>query len=205
MPFVMSLLIALVTFVSCQHIKYRADIGFLNSAQANSPEYLVLIGSKVCKDMDGIVGLCSKRVRSDRNIEFKMDKRPYGYRLNVTCSSNVNFTMSIDVLPEKSFEFSLPHENFSLVKSFTCLGEVFPMDRDQEVSAFWHARFVVYDGSYQAREKISQQGDYLVLGQSARHISVDGKMVSKKTAIKASGVKQVYTESEQMRINYYGY
>lgn len=196
----------LLTACSCQPLKYKADLGFLNSAQANSPEYLVKINGKFCKDLDGEMGLCAKRIKSNEKISFILDKRAYSYRLNVSCSSLVNFKLSVDVLENANFEFSIEPEAFQEAKSFTCIGEVFPQDRSESVSAFWHSRFIVVDKLYQGREEIYSQDGALILGSNAKYTLLnEDKIIKKKTAIKADGISKAYSESETMRFNYYGY
>lgn len=191
---------------ACESLKYKSDLGFLNSAQANSPEYLVKINGSYCKDMDGHIGLCAKRIKSNEKIIFVLDKRPYSYRLNVNCSSLVDFKLSVDVLENSPFEFEISPDKFPEIKSFTCIGEVFPQDRKEEVSAFWHTRFIVYDKKYQARESIYVQDDLVVLGQHAKHsVLNDDKFISKKATYNFKGVKRAFSESELMRMNYYGY
>jgi hypothetical protein len=200
------LILILVTACSCKPIKYTSDFGFLPSAQANSPEFLVKINGKYCKDMDGRIGLCAKRVRSNEKIILVLDARPYSYRLNVNCSSLVDFNLSVDVAQNAAFSFEIHPDSFQEVKSFTCIGEVFPQDRPQEVSAFWHSRFVVFDKEYQERESIYSDGEHLVLGQNARFSLLnEEKAVSKKTRVKAAGINKAYSESETMRFNYWGY
>lgn len=200
-------LFAILIAISCQHLlPYKPDTGFLNSAQANSPEYLVRINGVYCKDMDGSIGLCAKRVRSDEKISFHLDSRPYAYRLNVTCSSNVGFNLSIDILQNASFDFDIDAGKFSNSKSFTCVGEVFPQDREESVSAFWHARFVVYDKDYQAREAIYSDGKNVILGQYAKYSVINDDIKLKNTSVyKFKDIKRAFSESEMMRFNYYGY
>lgn len=191
---------------SCQQLKYVSDSAFMNSAQANSAEYLARINDSVCKDVDGIIGLCAKRIKSDSPVKFSLDKRPYNYRLNVTCSSDIGFNLSVDVLSEKEFSFLIPAENISRVLSFTCIGEVFPADRSQQASAFWHSRFLVIDKNYRPREQIYTDERGANVGQHALHITLnDDKSYRKKTVIKSKRIKRIYSESQQMRFNYAGY
>jgi hypothetical protein len=200
------LFFSLLILVACGQLEYRADLNFLNSAQANSPEYLAFINGKPCKDMDGQIGLCAKRIRSDEKITMALDKRPYAYRLNVVCSSNVDFKLSVDVVEDKPFSFDILPASFGGLKSFTCTGEVFPQDRPQEVSAFWHARFVIYDKNYQAREEIYSARDTIIFGQHAKYTLVNDEIVlKKKTTYNFKKVKRAFSESELMRFNYYGY
>ena len=199
------LILIMVTACSCTPLKYEADIGFLNSAQANSMEYLVKIGNKTCKDVDGIVGLCAKRIASNEDAVFNLEKRPYGYRLNVECSKAIDFKLSIDVLKETNFSFKIPSANYGEEKSFTCIGEVFPDDREQSVSASFSVRFIIFDAQYRSREEIYYDKKLLVLGKNAKYINVDGKEYEKAPAIKIKKFTTAYSESEMMRFNYAGY
>lgn len=205
----MKLLLLPLLLLSCSPIKYESDIGFLNSAQANSMEYLVRVNGAACKDMDGGIGLCAKRVASDKPIAFKMDAREYAYRFNLQCTSTINSDFSIDIQKEKPLEFSITPEKFAAVKSFTCIGEVFPQDRDQEVSANWSVRVVVVDSAYLPREIIYSETDgkksYLVMGKHAKYVSVGGKIAKSSTRVKVEDINiEAYSESERMRFNYSG-
>lgn len=200
------LILSLLSLVACSPLEYKDDIGFLNSAQANSMEYLAKINGKVCKDVDGQVGLCAKRISNAENAIFTFDARPYSYRLNVKCTKELNFELSVDVLENKAFTFTIPKGNYSELLSFTCIGEVFPEDRDGQVSASFQVRFIVYDSQYRMREQIYFEGSNIVLGQHAKYALVDGKAHSKKTYLKLKKKPvMAYSESKMMRFNYYGY
>lgn len=202
-----SLLILITITVSCTGMKYQNDIGFLNSAQANSMEYFVRINDKPCVDMDEKVGLCAKRVKTNENLVFKMMAREYGYRFNLKCSSDIDSNLSVDIKKETPYSFQIDAEKFSHTRSFTCIGEVFPHDRKQEISASWHVRVLTVDKDYTEREKVqeikSKGKTYLVMGKHARYVHHDGKIEKKKPVIeKGSGF--AFSESEMMRFNYYG-
>lgn len=198
--------VVMISACACKGINYRPDVGFLNSAQANSPEYLVKINGSFCKDMDGSIGLCAKRIKSESDISFKLDPRPYSYRLNVNCTSTVNFHLSVDVEKDLSYSFKIPASAYDGLLSFTCVGEVFPSDREESVSAFWHTRFVVIDKNYQEREQIYQRDEYLILGQNAKHSLINEEIqVKNKAAFKVKNPVKAYSESQLMRFNYWGY
>lgn len=199
-------LILLLTLLlsGCNSLKYESDIGFLNSAQANSMEYYAKINGTPCRDMDGIVGLCTKRLASNQELKIEMDARDYAYRFNLQCTSTLGVDFSQDVLAGKAFSFAISPEKFRDVRSFTCIGEVFPQDRDQEVSANWSVRVVVYDSQYQPREIVYVYENHLIFGKHARYITADGKRYSKKTSLKgADQIRFAYSESERMRFNYW--
>lgn len=206
MKIIFLVFVLLISACACKGIRYSSDLGFLNSAQANSPEYLVKINGSFCKDMDGSIGLCAKRIKSESEISFKLDPRPYSYRLNVSCTSSVNFNLSVDVEKNQSFSFKIPPEAFNGLLSFTCIGEVFPNDREESVSAFWHSRFVVFDKNYQAREQIYTRGEYLILGQNAKYSLINEEIqVKNKAVYKIEEPTKAYSESQLMRFNYWGY
>lgn len=200
----------LFLLASCNSLKYESDIGFLNSAQANSMEYYTLVNGSPCKDMDGKIGLCAKRVNSNQELKFSMDAKPYSYRFNLTCSSAIDSDFSIDIEKEKPFSFLIKPEKFSSVKSFTCIGEVFPHDRNQEVSANWSVRVIVVDSEYQERELIyktkEKEKEFLVLGKHALYSNLNGKIYKKKTKLELEKPDSfAYSESERMRFNYWGF
>ena len=190
-------------------IKYEDDIGFLNSAQANSMEYMVKIGGKVCKDLDGKIGACTKRIRSDRGVTLCHDKRPYSYRLHLRCSSGTGIGFSVDIQKNKKWEYTIPHEKFKAFRSFSCVGEIFPQDRKNNLSATWQIRFIVVDKEYHERERIYHTKKHIVLGKHALYSTVCSKgkckTKKKKTVVKAPKTAKAYSESKVMRYNYYGF
>lgn len=207
---IIPLLTILLVSCACKDIKYESDLGFMNSAQANSMEYMVKINSKVCKDLDGKVGLCATRVKTNEPLRFEMDAREYGYRFNLTCTSSIDSDFSIDIEKEKPFAFSIHHDKFSSVKSFTCIGEVFPHDRNQEVSANFSVRAIVTDSLYLEREIIyktkQEEKSFLVLGKHARYVHLNDSFYKKKTKLELEDQNsKAYSESERMRFNYWGY
>ena len=202
------LILLSTTACSCINIKYEADNAFLNSAQANSMELLVRLNGSPCMDMDDKVGLCAKRIPSDKKLVFTQDARPYGYRIYIKCSRSVDVDQSFDIEKDAPFKFEILPEKFIGVKSFTCIGEIFPADRDQEVSALWSARIVVFDKNYTPRTSIykikSGKKKYLILGKNARYSFLNGKWKKKKTHLKVTGENNfAYSESERMRFNYW--
>lgn len=203
-------LICLLGNGSCKtSLKYQDDIGFLNSAQANSYEYPLKVGGSLCKDMDGRVGACVKQTASDNDLGFRIDSQPYSYRLVVNCSSSVDSDFSVDVEKGKSYSWKISPEKFFDVRSFTCIGEIFPDDRVNSLSAKWHVRVLIFDGEYSARERIYHREGHLVLGKFAKYSMVctgsKCKRYEKKTVVKAPNTAKAYSESEVLRMNYYGF
>lgn len=193
---------------NCTTLKYEADIGFLNSAQANSYEYPIKVAGNECKDMDGRFGACVKQHRSDRDLGFRIDPQNYSYRLVVNCSSAIDSDFTVDVERERAYSWAIAWQKFSTVRSFTCIGEIFPQDRDNSLSGKWHVRVLIHDGEYSRRENIYYRDGHLVLGKHAKHSMVchDGKCERhhEKTVVKTPRNSFAYSESEVMRFNAYG-
>jgi len=196
---------------SCNPIKYKSDLGFMNSAQANSLEYFVRVNGSPCKDMDGKMGLCAKRIESNKALNFSMEAREYGYEFSLSCTKAINSDFTISIEKGKPYSFIIVPEKFLDVRSFTCIGEIVPNDRDQQISAKWYVRVVIFDGKYVEREAIykttKRKKDWLIFGKHARYVYINGKRFKKRTGIEIKGEGPFfgYSESERMRFNYYGY
>jgi hypothetical protein len=204
--------------VACSTLPYQDDTGFLVSAQANSPEFPVYIGGSVCKDMDGNPGLCSKRIKSTDDVKIHFDAQSYSYNLTVSCTNPI-VVPSVSVAENQAYDLVIPNAEFSGpgLLSFVCIGEVFPQDRTQPLSAKFEVRIVVTDASYQAREAVyiakdTGGGNTLVLGEYARDAWVfdNGKWSkhSKDTQVSIKGDPtqvQAYSGSYQMRFNYFNF
>jgi hypothetical protein len=215
-----TLLLLLFIFLNfaCVKIPYHDDKGFLNSAQANSFEFLVYVNGRVCKDMDGIVGMCSKRLKSTDSIEFKIEPLDYAYRVKVTCSKELGVNFTRDYPANTHVTFTITADDYQEVKTFVCIGELFPTDRPEEISFKWQIRVEVIDAKYLKREEIFVQetegGRYLVLGQNARlsKVYINGKFYEhKEKAIVKLPKKSVEAEVKAMsesymgRFNYFGF
>ncbi len=204
---------AIFALASCNSLPYKDDVGFLVSAQANSPEFPVYINGKLCTDMEGFVGLCSKRIRSTEDVTFKFDPQSYPYLLTVSCTQGVTPVPPATVPAGDRFTFTIKAEDFSQFRSFTCIGEVGPQDRSPPISAKFRVTFVVVDSEYVQRERIYLKKDgkknYVVLGQHAKDSWVKDsngwhrfkKMTFVQVFGDPSNVK-AYSQSYAMRMNY---
>jgi len=194
-------------------IKYESDVGFLNSAQANSMEFPIKIKGKVCLDLEGVTGLCSTRMKSDEDFVMVIDPQEYSYRYTLTCSKEANADRTIDVAANIETKVVIPKANLVGMKSFICIGEIFPAERQQEVSAKWEVRVKIQDAQYQARESIyetvSGKNTVIVLGKNALYSRVcygtACKNYTKATTVVKEDKKNlvVYSESASMRFNFY--
>jgi len=158
--------------VACTSIPFKQDLGFLVSAQANSPEFPVWIGGKLCADLDGQPGMCAKRVRSNDDLVIRFDPQQYVYSVTVTCSSGIPRPPGATVPANTSHLITIPAADFATFRNFTCIGEVAPQDRAPPISSMFRISIVVMDERYLGREVpfITKLKDkrVLVLGQYAR-------------------------------------
>lgn len=193
----------------CTSIKYEDDIGFLNSAQANSTEWMVTIDGKVCKDMDGEVGACTKRIKSNQSPVLKHDPRPYAYQLRIKCTEGTDIDFSQDVEANKTWSYKIEAAKIKDFKSFSCQGEIFPQDRGNSLSALWQIRFLVVDVDYEKREIIQRNSKGFLFGRYAKYARACSAQSCKdfkhKTVAGFKNGVTAYSESEVMRFNYYGY
>lgn len=209
--------ILILLFISCSSPRYKEDYGYLNSSQANSPEYPVYINNRLCLDLDKRPGLCAVRIRSDRSIEIKIDPQLYSYRLQLVCSKGTEIDKSFDVKEQTDFAYTIDNSSFSKLRSFTCIGEVFPTDRLESVSAKFEIRFIVYDGNYISREAMYflKTGDSSVVnigGYSRTAIVYYYNYKLKKYRLMQINKEDIitipsdrfylYSESSNMRFNY---
>ncbi len=201
-------------FSGCKSpLKYRNDFGFLVSAQANSPEFPVRLNGSLCVDSDRRPGLCAKRVRSSETIRISFEPQTYAYLVTLTCTSGVKVPPPGNVIAGEPFSFTLSPDDFREFKSFTCIGEISPQDREAPVSASFRAHFVVVDANYAEREAAyltARNGKtYLVLGQFARSARVFDqgrwRLVEKRPIVEVKGDPEkvaAYSESYAMRFNF---
>lgn len=197
---------------ACSTLQYQDDIGFLVSAQANSPEFPIYLNGALCKDNDGNPGLCSKRISTADTLTIHFDPQAYAYNLTVDCTSPM-VVPGATVPLGQPFDLAITPAEIGGLKTFICEGFIFPQDRATPVNAMFDVRVVISDANYVPREAITttvQNGDtYLVLGQYARNSWVfDGKgwsLHTQDTMVKLDtlvGV-QAYSESFSGRFNFY--
>lgn len=200
---------------SSMNIPYKNDTGFLNSAQANSFEFLVYINGKPCKDMDGLIGLCSKRIKNNENIEFSIDPLQYPYRLSLICTKELQFNFTKDYPADMANKFIITPIQYQGLKTFVCIGEIFPADRPEEISSKWQIRVEIVDQKYSNREEIykikKKWFTYLVFGQNAKYAKAyyydRWHYYKKNTMVIIPSDENILasSESDTGRFNYFGY
>jgi hypothetical protein len=209
-----NLVILVLILVACTTIKYQDDTGYLNSAQAESPEFPVYLNGKVCKDTDNQPGLCSKKIQSNSILSIEIPALPYSYKLDLACTKSLDESKIYDVEANTKFIRLIPPEKFASVKSFICIGEIFPKDRPEQISALWEVRVKISDKAYTPRESIyltKKHGFvFLVMGEYARSILVydqgQWRHYSKTAVVRIKGDPskvRAYSESYQMRFNFF--
>lgn len=199
--------------VSCAEVTYRADNGFLNSAQAGAYEYPLLVQGGLCRDMDGEVGACVKRLPDNVALQMTIRSQPYAFRAQLTCSSELGADDSRDVSQGQDLTLEVPAAKYGTLRSFTCRVEVFPKDRPAEISAQAEVRVKLYDHTYVGRESMSVQErdgkSYLYMGDHAKYAKVCVGAVCRRyqetTVLEVPRGPSIfaYSESERMRFNYF--
>lgn len=203
-----------LALLACSSLPYQDDVGFLVSAQADSPEFPVYINGHLCTDMEGNPGLCAKRIISSEDVMFRFDPQTYAYLLSVNCTAGIPVPANTTVPAGQSYSFTLKAADLAVFRSFTCAGEVDPQDRTPPISSFWKASFTIVDAKYTRREVpfLTKQGSdtYLVLGEFARNAWVYDQSRwtrhTQDTVVKIQGEPthaKAYSESFAARFNYW--
>ena len=197
---------------ACNGLTYQDDASFLVSAQADSPEFPVVVNGHLCTDNEGDVGLCSKRISSTESLNLSFDPQNYAYLLTIRCSGGV-LIPDATVPANQAYSYTVNHIDMNSTEDFICLGEINPQDRTPPIQAQFEIHVKIYDAKYMKREAmyIQKESDdnYLILGEYARDSWVfdsKWKHYSQATIVKVesdpSNVK-AYSGSYVMRYNYF--
>lgn len=205
--------LALIILGSCAETTYKPDHGFLNSAQAGAFEYPIMVNGTLCRDMDSQVGFCAKRIADNTQLQIKVSAQQYAYRFHVVCSQELGVDYSEEVVKDREALISIGPNSFDDLQSFTCIVEIFPKDRPEEVSAKARVSVVLYDHNYVGRERITmtERGEksYLYLGDHAKYakvcIGAECRRYKERTILEVPRGPTIfaYSESERMRFNYF--
>lgn len=204
-----------IVLTACASIKYADDAAFTASAWGNSPEFPVWVNGKLCVDTDGIPGMCSKRVKANEPLTYRLEARPYAYTLRVACPKEMGESFGVDVEAGKPFDHTITPDKYPTARSFVCIGEIFPQDRGEPISAKWEFRAKVVDPNYTMRETpyIAKKGkrSFLIAGQYARSVDVydqgEWKHHDRAPVVEIKGDPEkvlAFSESFVMRFNSYG-
>jgi hypothetical protein len=203
----------IILFMSCSCLKYKDDKMFMFSGEANAHEFPLIVNGKQCLDMDYKLGLCSLRLVEGRELVLSHYRQSYAYRVKITCSRDLNADTTKDVLKGKAFKHIIRLDNYKGLKSFICIGSIYPKNRPEPINAKWEVRVKIQSSEYVEREeiyKVKHKGkSYLILGTNAKHSRVKQfgkwKRYNKKTMIKIKDHKgiEAISESYNMRFNHF--
>lgn len=193
--------------------KYEDDFSFVSDSRAGLFSEEVYINNFLCQDMSKTVGACTLQIASNAPLTYRIAPRPYAYRLTLVCSSKINFQLSREVKEMELLEFQIPNDKFDTQSSFTCIGEVFPQDRDEAVSIKFETRIKIHKPNLILLDKPFIQNkdgkDYIVFGKYALHGRVCSKIkcgwIKKKPYIEVPfpNIISIRSESASGRTNYY--
>lgn len=203
-----------MTVASCGGIPYNDDVGAQASAQANSHEVPVRVQGEVCRDLKKKPGACMVQIKSDEAVRVRIDPMDYSYRLLITCTTGMDVPASVSVAANQVYTLTIEPKVFQDFRTFSCIGEISPDDRPQQLSGKWRMSAIVVDASYQKMDGMyvgnQDNKNYLVNGENCRTawILMDGKWTrySKTTAVEIKGPLEGvrgYCESMAMRYTSY--
>jgi hypothetical protein len=188
----------------CVNIPYRDDTGTVSAIEANSPEALIKINGKDCKDMDGNVGACMFRTSATNDITFTIEPLPYPYGIVFDFTDTLDSDFSTEVKANEPYIFVLSHSKFESQQVFNGTIDILPLDGRQNIpiSVFAAFRAVVVAPSYQKLEIPNKQGKYIILGEHAYYANVDEEFFFKKPWIKKNDYHSIWVESYLGRRSY---
>lgn len=204
-------LILVTTFVlgcaTCPDKEYANDFSRMISANANSHEFPIRVENDICKDLDDKVGLCTKRIKRNQNLNINFFKLPYSYQLMIDCTNALDVDTEVTVLEQTEYTFLIPKEKYvGISNSFTCIFKIFPDDRAETVTSA-RVTIVLVDKNYSYREEMYKLKKYLIFGKYALHTVCykDNKynFYYKKTYIDYKTYDLCFSESYNGGINYY--
>jgi hypothetical protein len=199
----------LIFLMSCGGIQYENDLGFTPSALANSPEILVYINGTACKDSDGIIGFCAKRIKKDKAFELVVDPRPYDYQYVTDCTDSVQYLPEAGtILKGVKYVFRLDPSAYGTQTIFNCTFLMRPLDRPEPIASFSRVTVNLVAADYTTLEvpTVSEKGtafgkySYVAEWMKAGKYYTDWKepFIDKK-------VEKAIVESYNQRMSYYGY
>ena len=203
--FILLIFLCVITY-GCQDLKYVSDKFSISSASAKSYEYPIFINRTMCLDLNKRPGLCALQHKHSIPLKIEVDPRPYSYLFFIRCTKDL-FRKRFDVPKGKRVELEIDPDTFQNFNGFSCIGEVFPDDREK-VSARFNFLVRLVKADYIFREDIdfyNRSKKHLALGRYSLYSTIDGVTKKKKTIIKINSDTKVYTESYAMMFNQFGH
>ena len=201
-----NLILLLVMVIGCQDLKYMDDKFSFSSAKAGSYEYPIFLQKKLCLDLYKRPGLCALQHKKNQTFQIEVEPRPYSYTFAIRCSKGI-LNKEVDIAKKKRLSMEIDPGTFQNLTGFSCIGEVFPHDRES-ISARFNFLVRLVKSDYVFREEVYKYPDgenLLAVGRHSLYTTVDTKTYKKKTIIPFNYDTKVYTESYSMRFNQYGY
>ena len=193
---------------ACNDLEFERDITFINSAMANSPEFYIKLNNVDCKDVEGMIGFCAKRIRSDQDITISALPQQYDYQFMLDCTDYINSDIAFIVPKGTLLIHKLPHIKYEDVNLFNCTVDILPEDRSEPIAAFARFQVVVVDNQYTSLPVVMRYDDYIILGKYAyKSLVFEGSKLTnlnEVTTYETTSNKAI-VESYNMRYTYYGF
>jgi len=175
-------------FVACQAIPYKSDLGVLPPVLANSPEFLVYVNGKTCRDSGGEIGFCSFRVTNDQSVVISSIEQQFAYNVDFQVSANLPASLNKTyVVPAgKAFSITIKPTDYAGESVFNFTFDIAPIDAATNVGSFATGRVIITDSKYIPMQKPIRSGKYLYLGESAHYSTIwepKGKYLKDETAL----------------------
>jgi len=192
--------------MGCQDLKYKDDKFSMSSAVAGSYEYPIFLQKKLCLDLNHRPGLCALHHKKNQAFKIEVDPRPYSYTFYIKCTNGI-LEKKVDISKQKRLSIEISSDILNNHKGFSCIGEVFPHDRNSISARFnFIVRLVKNDYMYREDPYLHNEGrKALSMGRYSLYTTVGPKTYKKKTTIPFNADTRAYTESYSMRFNQYGY
>lgn len=197
-------ILSLSLLSGCVNLDYKSDLGFMPSAFGNSPEYLLKLNGTVCKDTDGFIGFCAKRIKSNQDLVINIIPQQYAYTFQLDCTDTVGSDTSFDVLAGVQLNHVIPAIKYQDQEVFNCTVDILPHYGPEPVAAFAAFRIMVVNKDYISLDSIVQQGRYIVMGRHSYLSNVGGKEYKEKPFVVGDETLPVIVQSYSMRFSYRG-
>lgn len=214
MKLYLSLLLLILFSCSCNGLKYESDMKVtLSSGAAEYPNFPAKVQGKTCKNSDEELGSCMINLFENENLEVVFPKRPYTYKLDVVCSSRIDFSPFYNVGEDQEFKVTIPNHKYNNLSEnqsyFLCTFLIIPNDGRKAVSAITRLFVNVYRKGFRLPDSQAGyvhdckrgdkcKGKWLYTGVNTRYAYYK-KNYKKKPYIKFKDESTFIGESDAMR------